>query len=274
MGKTTSIAWTDSTFNAWWGCTHHGPGCANCYAEAWARRCGFDVWGPGKPRRIFDEAHWRQMDQLNAQAAAAGASLRVFCGSMMDVCEDRPDVLPLAQRLVASARRWPWLDLLLLTKRPERFPSILPPDWRDGYPNVWLVASAVTQAEVERNADALRRVPARVRGLSLEPLIERVCTKALPWINWRIVGGESGSVDKARPFDPSWAADVVLDARIDGAAVFVKQMGTAWAAGQRRSLLAPRKADNPSDWPEALRVQDHPLPRRTSPAVFTPMEAA
>jgi protein gp37 len=262
---TTGISWTDATFNGWWGCTHHGPGCAHCYAEALARRYGHDVWGPNKPRRIFGEAHWRELHKLNELAAAEGTSRRVFVGSMMDICEDREELVPIARRLVLCARRYPWLDFLLLTKRPERYPTILPADWGDGYPNVWLLASAVTQREVDLNGEALRRLPAIVRGLSLEPLLERVTTRGMPWIHWRIVGGESGARSEARFFAPEWADVVVRDADADDAAAFVKQMGTQWAYGQ--SLLS-RKADDPAEWPAALRQQHHPLPRRSAPVAF------
>jgi len=255
----TGIGWCDDTFNLWWGCTEHGPGCLHCYAREWAKRCGLDIWGPKKPRRIFGEKHWKQLDEAQALAIASGESRRVFVGSMMDLAEDRDELVPIARDFFHRVRaRYHALDFLCLTKRPERYPLILSADWGNGYENVWLIASAVTQEEVSRNVAALEAVPARVRGLSIEPQLEavRVRSKA---IHWRITGGESGGRDKARFYDPEWSRLVIADAEADGAAAFVKQFGTLWAYGNR---VLSKKADVPAEWPVDLRVQNHPLPRR------------
>jgi len=60
MGKTTSISWTDRTFNTWWGCKKVSDACDHCYAEADAKRYGFNIWGPGAPRRIMSDETWKQ----------------------------------------------------------------------------------------------------------------------------------------------------------------------------------------------------------------------
>ena len=60
MSTRTAIAWTDHTFNPWWGCVKVDPGCAHCYAETFAhKRLGLDIWGAGSSRMVFDEKHWR-----------------------------------------------------------------------------------------------------------------------------------------------------------------------------------------------------------------------
>lgn len=289
----TGIAWCDDTFNLWWGCVEHGPGCLHCYAREWAKRCGLDVWGVDKPRRFFDAKHWRELDAIQRLAITGERpkpteaepdaafivpplhSRRVFVGSMMDIAEGRDDERPVVAEFWRRARRCTWIDFLCLTKRPEKYREILPPDWgATGYPNVWLLASAVTQAEVDRNARALEGVPAVVKGMSLEPQIEELRTRGMPHIRWRITGGESGGRDKVRLYKPAWAERVIEDADADGAAAFVKQMGTLWAYGNK---VLSKKADVPSEWPVELRVQRHPMPRRTSPvdpSTFPHLEAA
>src|SRR5689334_16021242 len=134
MGAKTKIGWTHHTFNAWWGCHKVSPACKHCYAESFSKRTGHAVWGANAPRRFFGDAHWREPLKWNAAAEKAGERRRVFCGSMMDVFEwhDEPTN---EQMNAARARLWeliestPWLDWLLLTKRPENASSVLPDRW-------------------------------------------------------------------------------------------------------------------------------------------------
>lgn len=132
MAETTEIAWCDSTFNPWIGCTKVSPGCANCYAER-----DFDLrkhvakWGAGQPRHRTTEAYWRQpIKWYLDQAALVGcANLagelpprrpRVFCGSLCDWLDDEVPIEWLAD-LLDLIRRTPHLDWLLLTKRPQNW---------------------------------------------------------------------------------------------------------------------------------------------------------
>ncbi len=87
MGENSKISWTDHSFNPWWGCTKVSAGCANCYAEALAKRTRHDVFGENKPRRFFGDRHWNEPILWDAAAARAGVRRRVFCGSMCDVFE-------------------------------------------------------------------------------------------------------------------------------------------------------------------------------------------
>lgn len=84
MGDTTEIAWTDSTFNPWWGCAKVSPGCANCYAEALDKRMGGDFWGAGKAPRLMSASNWNRPLKWNREALQAGVRRKVFCGSMCD----------------------------------------------------------------------------------------------------------------------------------------------------------------------------------------------
>jgi protein gp37 len=266
MAKNTRIAWTDDTYNLWWGCTPRGPGCANCYASALAKRYGHDVWGAKSPRRILSERHARDLDQYQRLAVEQGASRRVFVGSMMDLAEERPDTAPLVREFLASVERYPALDFLILTKRPEHYRAIFRDAWPSGRApaNVWIGATVVLQSEADRTAPILAELAlewgASAAFLSIEPQLESLRIPAWTMgpggITWLITGGESGG--RVRPYDDRWAAEIIADARGAGIAPFVKQLGTVWA----RAHGLRGKADDPSKWPEELRVQEFPLPRR------------
>src|SRR4051794_32502123 len=99
MGRNSSIEWTHHTFNPWWGCVKVSPACKHCYAEAWAKRTGFGLWGPRSDRRFFGDAHWREPLRWNAEAAADRTRRRVFCASMADVFEPRRELDAWRERL-------------------------------------------------------------------------------------------------------------------------------------------------------------------------------
>lgn len=259
MSANTNIAWCDSTFNPWIGCTKVGPGCDNCYAKA-----DFDdrkhrvVWGPGQARsrtktwgdpvKWNAEEFWQCEDCGLRAGAKAFAKLghkgdcphystmkvrrRVFCASLADVFDNEVDPQWRAD-LFALIEKTPNLDWLLLTKRIGNVGNMLPVpfDFDRLYPNVWLGATVVNQEEADRDIPKLRKVPARVHFLSMEPLLgpvdlrrhlfeccgefdtgaqymgqtEQVCCGCpLPRgdIDWVIAGGESGP--GARPSHPDW----------------------------------------------------------------------
>jgi protein gp37 len=264
MGEATSIAWTDHTFNPWWGCARVSPGCENCYAEAFAKRTGNAVWGVNAPRRFFGLKHWTDPRNWNEKALREGRRARVFCASMADVFERLDGEVGAtldAERghLWTTIEQTPALDWLLLTKRPENVAAMLPPAWLHiPRRNVWLGVTAEDQKRADQRVPILRALPAVVRFVSVEPQIGHVefFNTPLPddtgpfgpgWrldpvrtetdygtehdidpqigIDWVIVGGESGP--GARPFDLAWARSLVAECRDNGVACFVKQLG-AW----------------------------------------------
>jgi protein gp37 len=248
MGEASKIEWTDHTFNPWWGCARVSPGCQHCYAESFAKRYGHDVWGKNGARRFFGDKHWSEPVKWNAKAEAEGVRRRVFCASMADVFEDHPALPDQRDRLWDLIGRTPWLDWLLLTKRPENVAAMVP-GGHDWPANVW---PGTTVEDQER---ASLRVPvflgatwgATVRFLSCEPLLGPLdLTASLGWrgargcladdpdvrqwgalcgagIDWVICGGESGR--GARPMNPDWARSLRDQCVAAGVPFFFKQWG-------------------------------------------------
>jgi protein gp37 len=92
MAKNSHIEWTHHTFNPWWGCSKVSPACDNCYADLWAKRMGHQIWGVKATRRLFSDAHWNEPRLWNEEAKTARRRERVFCASMADVFERRPEL--------------------------------------------------------------------------------------------------------------------------------------------------------------------------------------
>lgn len=180
MAENSSIEWTDHTFNAWIGCTRISPGCNNCYAAAQDKFRGWTPEGWGGPRRRTSASNWREPLRWNEHAKTEGRRMRVFCASLADVFDN--EVPPQWRAdLFDLIRRTPNLDWLLLTKRIGNAMRMLP--WAaEGaprnmvagsavWPNVWLGATIVNQEEADRDIPKLLATPARVRFLSMEPLL-------------------------------------------------------------------------------------------------------
>jgi protein gp37 len=231
MAKNSAIEWTHHTFNPWWGCTKVSPGCKHCYAETWARRVGQDVWGPRASRREMSDSYWNQPLLWNSAAQRSSKRARVFCASMGDVFEDRRDLDDRRNRLWGVIDATPYLDWLLLTKRPHRVSALAP--YGDRWPNnVWLGSTAENQKWLDKRMLELRELKARVLFLSCEPLLGPLdltawCAAArrgeARMVDWVIAGGESGH--HARPANPEWFTslrDQCVDA---GVSFHFKQWG-------------------------------------------------
>jgi protein gp37 len=238
VAERTAIQWTDATFNPWWGCERVSPACAHCYADMQARRYGHSLWDRDSPRRFMSEHHWRQPLRWNCQARDRGKPIKVFCASMADVFEDRPDLEPPRQRLWMLIEQTPMLYWQLLTKRPENVTPMVP--WRDAWPdNVWIGTSVENSRHTFR-VDILRELPAAVRFISAEPLLGSLFLNgernrwplALDRVDWVIAGGESGP--RHRPVNLDWVREL-RDACISaGVPFFYKQQGgrTSKAGGR------------------------------------------
>jgi protein gp37 len=279
VGETTSISWTDSSFNGWIGCTVVGPPCFGCYARDLDARYQWGVpaaerikgaaphWGPGAPRYRTSAANWRKPLAWNEEAKARGIPRKVFAHSLSDVFDNE---VPAEWRddLFDLMRRTPWLRWQVLTKRVPNIARMLPSDWGDGYPNVGLVASCGTQAEFDRDEERLLPIPARWHGFSLEPQLERIViggrSRTLHYDGsvWIITGGESrqagaklpdGTPLAPRPWYPAWARDLIDASRLaPHVSVFVKQTG---AAPVGLEPPADGAGADPTRWPANIRHQ-------------------
>jgi protein gp37 len=280
MGQNSKIEWTHHTFNPWRGCTKVSEGCQHCYAETMSGRNPgtLGVWGPKGTRVVAAENYWRQPAKWNAEAKAAGERRRVFCASLADVFEGEESMPGASVDAVeeARARLWevieatPWLDWLLLTKRPRNvvhFTPYTPGAWPY---NVWIGTSVENQAAADERVPHLLQVPARVRFLSCEPLLGPVDLgkwitpggEPLDWVpdgdappgdynpvlqqwetrpndgglHWVIVGGESGG--HARPMHPQWARSLQQQCRDAGVPFLFKQWGEyVGGTGQRSRFV-------------------------------------
>jgi len=284
----TSIEWTDYSFNPWTGCTKVSDGCKNCYAEPIANRFALGSWGPQGKRQLKGDAYWKQPLAWNRKATKEGRRLRVFCASMADVFEDRPELEMSRQRLWDLIEQTQQLDWLLLTKRPENFAQMIP--WPKvpsrKWPNVWLGVSVENQRYADERIPLLLQTPAAVRFISAEPLLGPVdlCLDhecgdpphhRCPLIpDWVIVGGESGP--GARPMRVEWARSLVRQCKVANVSCFVKQLGANYAdeangvcgaqtrwpldvlpSGPTRRLRDPKGGD-PAEWDADLQIREMP----------------
>jgi protein gp37 len=142
----------------------------------------------------------------------------VFVPSWSDFFHNEAD--PWRDEAWKMIRETPALTYQILTKRPGRILHYLPEDWGDGYPNVWMGVS-VENKEWLRRIEVLRRVPAVVRFVSFEPLLENLGPVDLSGIHWAIIGGESGP--QRRPMDLRWMLLLYEHCKAQGVPVFIKQ---------------------------------------------------
>ncbi len=317
MSAQTKIEWATHTFNPWEGCTKVSPGCAHCYAETRNHRFGMDNWGKGKPRRRTSNANWRKPLKWNEEAGVEGPMRqwpvgfrpRVF-PSLCDWLDEVPiEWLADFLKLIHDT---PNLDWLLLTKRPENFfqrlieASLHLGGWRDGQmmdipiartddaglkfamdwskelitpANVWIGTSIEDQQRADERIPKLLDIPARLRFLSVEPLLGPVCLRMRDrrgigetgasygpgpiGFQWVIVGGESGP--GARLCDGEWIRSIIAQCKAASVPCFVKQLGAhsgvTWSHGPGQGSPLPikhSKGGDPAEWPEALRVREFP----------------
>jgi protein gp37 len=230
MGETTGIEWCDSTLNLWWGCTKVGgsPACDNCYAEAWSKRTGFNVWGTGASRRYFPDRHLDELFKWDDRVRRANRRARVFVMSMGDWAEGRPEQRPVLNQFFSMAEKFTNLDLLMLTKRPQLIKSLIPESWlKNPLPHVWMGTTIENSYWVKNRWEHLRQVPAAVHWFSMEPLASEIELPsdflALGKKAWVIVGGESGN--GARPMNPAWVRSLRDQSVCAGVPFHFKQWG-------------------------------------------------
>lgn len=216
MADKSAIEWTDATWNPVTGCTKISAGCDNCYAARFAERwrgtpghpfeAGFDL--TLRPNRLEQPLRWEK-------------PRRIFVNSMSDLFhKDVP--ASFIDQVFDVMERADWHKFQVLTKRSSRMRSYLMDRFRKLPDHVWLGVS-VEDAKVKRRIDVLCEIPARVRFLSIEPLIGPLGALNLFGIHWVIVGGESGP--GARPMHPDWVREIRDQCIAQNVPFFFKQWG-------------------------------------------------
>ncbi len=230
MSDGSAIEWTDATWNPVRGCTKISPGCKHCYAETFAERFrgvpghpyeqGFDLMLV--PDKLLEPFRWAR-------------SRRIFVNSMSDLFQEGVDDGFVHQvfEVMAAAD---WHIYQMLTKRAERLRTLtsrLPPAIlrRD---HIWLGVSVEDQKYGLPRIDELRETPAKVRFLSVEPLLEDLGEIDLRGIHWVIVGGESGP--GARPMEDPWVRSLRDQCQAARVPFFYKQKGGVQKSKNGREL--------------------------------------
>lgn len=286
----TKISWADFTVNIWEGCQKVSPACQNCYAEydtpvRVLRKRGLELWGPPSRAIRYETKGWEAaLRRLDRKAARDGVRFRVFINSLSDVFElfagdvmrwidgeqravacGLTELRAKALDVIADCKN---LDILLLTKRPENIMGMVPPTWRpfetfgikrEWPKHVWIGTTVENQEYADERIPHLLRVPARVRFLSVEPMLGPVDLTMLrdgswydsegaelydalrgnayyrngehgigggPAVSWILCGGESGS--KARPMHPDWAR-ALRDQCVEAGVAFHYKQNGEWA---------------------------------------------
>ncbi len=249
MAEHSKIEWTDTTWNPVRGCTKISPGCKNCYAEAFAERFrgvkghpyeqGFDL--RLVPEKLLEPFSWTQPSM-------------VFVNSMSDLFHaDVPDDYIVRVATVMMAANWHTYQIL--TKRSERLRVMLNGTLRFAAESAhiwWGVSVEDIQYGVPR-IDHLRQTSAKMKFLSIEPLLEDVGSINLLDIDWVIVGGESGT--GARPIQESWVDSLLQQCRSADVPFFFKQWGGVQKRRMDENYMGGRTTSSRRQWSLRYRTR-------------------
>lgn len=233
--RQSRIEWTESTWNPVTGCSKVSPGCLHCYAEKMARR--LQAMGQVNYRNGFEVTCHEHALEL---PLAWKKPQTIFVNSMSDLFhESIPEEFIV--RVFDVMRRAHWHQFQILTKRADRLRELAPRlTWPD---NVWMGVTVENQACTKRIA-ALRETPAKIKFLSVEPLLGSITKMDLSGIDWVIVGGESGT--GARPMKEEWVLGVKRQCDAVGVPFFFKQWGGVNKKKAGRTLLGKTWSAVPS----------------------------
>lgn len=251
MSDGSAIEWTDATWNPVRGCTKVSPGCKHCYAETFAERWrgipnhpygqGFDL--RLVPEKLGEPLRWKR-------------PRRIFVNSMSDLFQDGVETEFIGS-VFETMNAANWHTYQVLTKRAERMREVATalPLVLVQQAHIWLGVSVEDRRYGLPRIDQLRRTPAAVRFLSVEPLLEDLGPLDLSGIHWVIVGGESGP--GARPMKAEWVQSIQRQCRAQRVPFFFKQWGGVQKSRAGREL-AGRTWD---EFPETRRTANRPAGR-------------
>ena len=239
------IEWTERTWNPVTGCTKISPGCKHCYAENMSHRL-----------KAMGTAGYENGFKLTVHPNRLAEPLKrkkptiYFVNSMSDLFHKQVPS-SFINEVFEVIRSCPQHNFQILTKRPKRMAQYF--QTRTVPLNCWLGTSIEDKKYGVPRIDLLREVPAKIRFLSIEPLLEDLGTINLRDIHWVIVGGESGP--KARPMQPEWVENIRVQCHDQGASFFFKQWGGWGADGVKRSKAENGRLLNGRTWDEMPAAQ-------------------
>lgn len=240
MSDKSTIEWTDATWNPVRGCDKISPGCKHCYAERWAERFR------GVKGHPFEQGFdLRLVPEKLAEPLKWGTPSKVFVNSMSDLFHEGVPEDYICQ-VCEVMRKADWHIFQVLTKRSERMRDLLngPLSEFAGLGNVWWGVSVEDRRFGLPRIDHLRRVQgAKVRWLSIEPLLEDLGRFSLEGISWVVVGGESGP--GARPMEADWVRHIRCQCEEQGVPFFFKQWGGVFKKKTGRELDGQTYDDYP-----------------------------
>lgn len=258
MSANSSIEWTDATWNPIRGCTKVSPGCKHCYAQTFAERFrgvpghpyeqGFDL--RLVPEKLLDPFKWK-------------SPKKVFVNSMSDLFQTGVSS-EYIRKVVSVMVEADWHVYQVLTKRAERMQIMLADDllFAGAKDNIWWGVSVEDKKHGLPRIEHLQASSAKVKFLSVEPLLEDLGEIDLSGIHWVIVGGESGP--GARVLDPSWVKQILRQCRRYDVPFFFKQWGGV-NKGKAGRLLDGRTYDEYPTMP--MIAQKRNSRRKTDRAV-------
>lgn len=225
MADNSKIEWTEATWNPVAGCSVLSPGCTNCYAMRLAPRLaamGMDKYD-GLTRKSGGKHKWLGKIKLDNKALKTPVSWKkpkkIFVNSMSDLFHEQvPEAF--IKKVFHVMNEASHHQFQVLTKRPERLVEISAE--LEFSNNVWIGVS-VENSDYKWRIDSLRKVPARVRFLSLEPLLGRLENINLDGIHWVIAGGESGP--GSRPVLEDWLMEIRDQCVLQSVPFHFKQWG-------------------------------------------------
>jgi protein gp37 len=228
MAEQSAIEWTDATWNPVRGCTKISPGCKHCYASTFAERFR------GVPGHPYEQGFsLRLVPEKLIEPLRWGKAKMVFVNSMSDLFHPKvPDsYIESVARVMAAA---PWHTFQVLTKRAERMESLVngPLAFAARHDHIWWGVSVENRKHGVPRIAHLQAAEARVRFLSVEPLLEDIGKIDLTGIHWVIVGGESGF--GARPMEKEWVVSLKNQCQRRRVPFFFKQWGGTrkWQSGR------------------------------------------
>jgi protein gp37 len=301
MSDNSAIEWTDATWNpirarnlktskVGWHCEHATTGCEFCYAEGFNKRLGTGL--AFKPGHRKDIEIFLDEEMLTLPLRWKKPRM-IFPNSMTDLFADFvPDEW--IDKILAVMGLTQHHTYQPLTKRATRMRNYFATesrchiigdemlrlvDIRAGFkcvpwpfPNVWLGVSTERQQEADERIPALLATPASVRFISAEPLlgpinisdylVESARTNWDSYLNWVIIGGESGH--DARELNLQWVRDIVTQCNVGTTRCFVKQLGGRVVGPHKNGAnlttykFKNKKGGDPSEWPADLRIREMP----------------